>query len=108
MKYHDGGIGIATNYYILDEMKQRDKGFPDDNHVKVYYRRIQEWFEENKGRITPEMTKALCSDPEKGICQTVEEFEAVTIWSWVAETDPPKLQIAPGMPCETDYQILEK
>jgi len=106
VKYHDEGIGIATNFYILDEMMQRDKGFPDDNHVKVYYRRIQEWFEENKGRITPEMTKTLCSDPENGICQTVEALESVTIWSWIAETNPPKLQISPGMPCDTEYQTL--
>ena len=106
VKYHDEGLGVATNFYILDEMMKRDKGFPDDNHVKIYYRRIQNWFEENKGKITPEMTKALCSDPERGICQIKEELEAVTIWSWIAETNPPKMQIAPGMPNETEYQLL--
>ena len=107
VKYHDEGIGVATNFFTLDEMKLRDKGFPENNHVVKYYNTVHGWFEENKGKITPEMAKALCSDPEKGICQIKEELESVTIWSWIAETNPPKLQIAPGMPCETEYQVLE-
>lgn len=106
IKYHDDGIGAATNFYIIDEMKERDKGFPEDNHVVKYYNRIHRWFEKNKGMITAEMAKEFCSDPINGICQTDEKLEAVTIWSWIAETNPPKLQIAPGMPCETEYQTL--
>ena len=104
-RYLEEGIDVVTNIFVLDGMKHLDSGLPKDSHTYAYCDRLQEWFEANNGNITLEDVKAICSDPEKGVCQTSKQYE-VTIWSWVASIDPPSIEIAPGPPCNTQYKAL--
>jgi predicted choloylglycine hydrolase len=104
-RYLEEGIEVVTNVFVLDGMKHLDKGLPENSHTYAYCERLEEWFEANKGKITLERVKAICSDPENGVCQTSKEYE-VTIWSWIASTNPTSIEIAPGPPCDTPYKAL--
>lgn len=104
-EYIEEGIGVATNVFLMEGMKHLDQGLPEDNIVHVFRKRLERWFEDNKDKITFEDVKGICSDPENGVCQIKEEY-MVTIWSWIAETNPPSISIAPGPPCETEYKSL--
>jgi len=109
-KYLDDGIEVVTVFYTLDEMKHLDKDWPEDFLFYEYDKRIKNWFEENKGSITPDKVKALLSDPKKGVCEyygNPGDNDEVTIWSWIAETSPASIKIAPGPPCHTDYMKID-
>ncbi|MFW9847732.1 MAG: C45 family autoproteolytic acyltransferase/hydrolase [Candidatus Thorarchaeota archaeon] len=105
-EFIDEGFGSAINVFVMDDMKHLDKGLPERHHTNVYKRRLGDWFEENKGKITLEDVRRICSDPKQGICQTNEEY-SVTIWSWIAETNPTSMRIAPGPPCDVDYKQMD-
>jgi predicted choloylglycine hydrolase len=104
--YIDDGLGIATNVFKLEETKHLDSGLPDDDPANQYHRILPKWFAEKKGSITFEDMKALCKNTENGICQADEKY-MVTIWSWIAETNPTSIEIAPGQPFNTEYKVLE-
>lgn len=108
-KYLDDGIEVVSVFYTLDDMKHLDKDWPEDFLFYEYERRVRKWFEENKGNITVEKVKALCSDPQNGICEyygNPGDSDEITIWSWIAETNPSNVQISPGPPCNTKYKKL--
>ncbi|MGY5853749.1 MAG: C45 family peptidase [Candidatus Thorarchaeota archaeon] len=105
--YLDEGVEIVTNFFKLDEMRHLDKRHPDDNHVYDCVDRTEKWYEENRGSITTESIRKFCSDNDNGICRYSKDIQEATIWSWIAETNPVKIEIAPGVPCKTDYRVLE-
>ncbi|MFW9926613.1 MAG: C45 family autoproteolytic acyltransferase/hydrolase [Candidatus Thorarchaeota archaeon] len=108
-RYLDEGLEVVTVFYAIDEMKHLDKEWPEDFLFYEYDRRVRQWFEENRGSITVEKVKALCRDPQKGICEyygNPGDNDEITIWSWIAETSPARIQISPGPPCHTDYMKL--
>ncbi|MFW9920917.1 MAG: C45 family autoproteolytic acyltransferase/hydrolase [Candidatus Thorarchaeota archaeon] len=107
-EFIDEGIGIATNVFVMDSMKDLDQGLPKDNHVYKYIDRLESWFDANQGRINLDDVISICSDEKEGICQADEAFMEVTIWSWIAETNPCSMQLAPGPPCKTDYRYIDK
>ncbi|MFW9870603.1 MAG: C45 family autoproteolytic acyltransferase/hydrolase [Candidatus Thorarchaeota archaeon] len=104
-EYLEEGFGVAGNVFVMKEMLHLDKGLPESDPTHVYIERLGNWFEERKGTITVEDVRTICSSPEQGICQTNPDY-MVTIWSWIAETNPTSMRIAPGPPCEVDYRLL--
>ncbi|MHA2462212.1 MAG: C45 family autoproteolytic acyltransferase/hydrolase [Candidatus Thorarchaeota archaeon] len=104
--YQEGGIEIVTNFFMLEEMRDLDKGLPEDSHVYEYYRRVQRWFEDNKGSITTDHAKTVCSEHETGICHHSDNSTEMTIWSWVTEIGQ-SLEIAQGSPCNNEYKLLK-
>jgi predicted choloylglycine hydrolase len=108
-RYLEEGIEVMTVFYTLDEMKHLDQDWPEDFLFYEYDRRVKNWFEKNRGNINVDKVKALCSNPQIGICEfygNPGENDEITIWSWIAETNPASIQIAPGPPCHTEYKGL--
>jgi hypothetical protein len=104
--YQEGGIEIVTNFFMLEEMRDLDKGFPEDNHIYEYYRRVERWFEDSKGRITTDHAKSVCSNHDNGICHHSNNSTEMTIWSWITEIGQ-SLEIAQGSPCNNEYKLLK-
>ncbi len=110
VRYLEEGLEVVTVFYTIDEMKHLDRPWPEDFLFYEYERRVKKWFEENRGSITVDNVKTLCKDPEKGICEyygNPGDNDEITIWSWIAETNPARIQIAPGPPCNTEYKHLK-
>ena len=108
-RYLEEGLEVVSVFYTIEEMKPLDRPWPEDFLFYEYERRVKRWFKENRGKITVEKVKALCRDPENGICEyygNPGDKDEITIWSWIAETSPARIQISPGPPCNTDYKKL--
>jgi predicted choloylglycine hydrolase len=108
-KYVEEGMDVATVFYVLDEMKSLDGKWPEDLIFYKFEKRVKNWFREHQGSITMDLVKELCRDPEKGICEyygTPDDTDEITIWSWIAETNPAQVEISPGPPCNTEYRKL--
>ncbi|NHJ14177.1 MAG: hypothetical protein EAX95_10905 [Candidatus Thorarchaeota archaeon] len=104
--YLEEGIEVVTNFFRLEGTRELDKGWNRENIVYKHFNRTKDWYEKYKGNITLDKAKEFCSDPANGICQYSDGYEEITIWSWVAETKPVRLQLAPGPPWETKYTDL--
>ena len=102
----EDGFAFATNVFVMDETKHLDNGLPETDPSHRYEKLLNKWFKDNKGDITLDSVKDICRDTETGICQSDEKY-SVTIWSWVTETNPASIEIAPGPPCETEYIPLK-
>lgn len=105
-RYLEEGIEVVTTHFLLDDMKPLDKGWPEDNVFYEFYRRSENWFEQNKGSISLDKAKAFCSDKDKGICLYADDWQEITIWSFIARTKPAAIEISPGPPCNVEYLNL--
>jgi len=104
----EDGIEVVTNFFMLDGMKDLDRGWPEENHVYEYYRRAERWCKDKKGSLTLADAKTVCSDHEIGICHHDKVDNNITIWSWVTEIGSPNiLEIAQGSPCKNEYRQLK-
>lgn len=104
--YAEDGVCVVGNYFVHEDMKHLDKGWPQGD---IHYRLLDtasRWIEDNSGEINPDGMKSLCSDSENGICVFSEDPEYATIWSWIARLNPPSIELAPGPPCITNYRPL--
>jgi predicted choloylglycine hydrolase len=96
-------LNAVCNFFMLEGTQQFDK-MPEDDRSRMYYKRINDWFEQYRGRITLSKVKEFCRDHERGICEHLDDPLGGTIWSWVAELGTGKICLASGYPCQNRYR----
>ncbi|NHJ14146.1 MAG: hypothetical protein EAX95_10750, partial [Candidatus Thorarchaeota archaeon] len=52
-------LNVVCNFFMLEGTRQFDK-MPEDDRSRTYYRRINDWFEQCRGRISLSKVKNFC------------------------------------------------
>ena len=105
----DDGLLSAINLFESEEMQHLDR-VPDEEYlVRRHKKRIQAWYDENRGEIDVHAAKRLLSDHEIGLCDHGETKSEPfgTIYSWIAELGTGEIHVAHGRPCENEYKVMK-
>ncbi len=102
-EFTEDGIGIVCNFFTLDKTRDLDR-MPENDRAYTYYKRIKQWFEKHRGKISLQQIKALCRDHDNGICEHLDDPLGGTIWSWISQIGTNTLEYTPGYPCKTEYK----
>lgn len=105
----ENGFVIATNHRIGREPVDS----PESNRrSQIRYRRAEEMIAERAGFIDEEVAKRILRDHQCHICSgihgNVREREWGTIWSLICKPQEGGFWIAPGHPCEVEYEKVER
>ncbi|NHI84023.1 MAG: hypothetical protein EAX81_06955 [Candidatus Thorarchaeota archaeon] len=100
------GLNTVCNFFMLEGTRHFDK-MPRDDRSRVYYRRINDWFDQHRGKISLGKAEDFCRDHENGICEHLKDPLGGTIWSWIAELGTGKIYLASGYPCQNRYRSYQ-
>ena len=101
----DDGMLATVNVFQSEAMSPYDRVPDAGNRFYDFKRRIEAWYEANRGAIDLEMGIRFASDHDAGICNHGEpNVWCGTIYSWVGELGTDELHLALGRPCENAYQ----
>lgn len=104
----DDGMLATVNMFQSEAMSPYDRVPDGDNWVYDFQRRIEAWYEANRGMIDLETAIAFSSDHDAGICNHGEpNVRCGTIYSWVGELGTDEIHVAHGRPCENPYQAFQ-
>jgi isopenicillin-N N-acyltransferase like protein len=104
------GPNAHTNHYIDPELAQLDEGPSGGSMARLD--RLAELLEERPPQ-TPEAAMAILRDHEsspQAICKHASPGapeESSVLFSMVCELESRRMWVAPGNPCETDYEAME-
>jgi len=101
----DDGMLATVNMFQSEALSPYDR--PDgQDWVPEFKRRIEAWYEANRGTIDLDEVIRLASDHDAGICNHgVPNVRCPTIYSWVGELGTGELHLALGRPCENEYEL---
>jgi len=102
----DDGMLSTVNMFQSAAMAPYDRVPNPGNVIFEYRRRIEAWYDADRGAIDLGKTIAFASDHDAGICDHGKEWEESfgTIYSWVTELGTDELRVAHGRPCQTPYE----
>jgi isopenicillin-N N-acyltransferase-like protein len=104
----DDGMLATVNMFQSEAMSPYDRVPDGDNWVYDFQRRIEAWYEANRGMIDLQTAIAFSSDHDAGICNHGEpNVRCGTIYSWVGELGTDELHLAHGRPCENEYRLYK-
>jgi len=100
----DDGMLATVNMFQSEAMSPYDR-LDGEDWVYDSQRRIEAWYEANRGAIDLDEAIRFASDHDAGICNHGEpNVRCPTIYSWVGELGTGELHIVNGRPCENEYQ----
>jgi hypothetical protein len=102
----DGGMLATVNMFQSEAMSPYDRISDAEGWVCEFKRRIEAWYEANRGTIDLETAIGFASDHDAGICNHGEpNVRCGTIYSWVGELGTDEIHVSHGRPCENEYQL---
>jgi len=100
-----GGMLATVNRFQSEALSPYDRISDDEAWVPEFQRRIEAWYEANRGAIDLDEAIRFASDHDFGICNHGEpNVRCPTIYSWVGELGIGELHLAHGRPCENEYR----
>lgn len=107
--YPSSGFAYNTLLYDTPEMRQLLSSERMERAGEIQSTRkdfIDEWFSENKGKITNEAIKDVLKDHEHGICY--HGLEGMEIcWSYILEPTGQNVSLCQGRPCKNEYEAFK-
>jgi isopenicillin-N N-acyltransferase-like protein len=104
----DDGMLATVNMFQSEAMSPCDQLSERGAWVPEFKRRIEVWYEANRGTIDLDEAIRFASDHDAGICNHGEpNVRCPTIYSWVSELGTGELHLAHGRPCENEYQLYK-
>ena len=104
----DDGMLATVNMLQSEAMSPLNRVPDAANWVYGFQKRINAWYEANRGTIDLEKTIAFSSNHDAGICNHGEpNVWCGTIYSWVGELGTGELHLAHGRPCENKHQLYK-
>jgi len=104
----DDGMLATVNMFQSEALSPYDQVPEKDAWVSEFKRRIEAWYEANRGAIDLDKAIGFASDHDAGICNHGEPgVWCGTIYSWVGELGTGELHLALGRPCENEHQRFE-
>jgi len=102
----DEGMLATVNVFQSEAMSPYDRVPDGGNRFYDFQRRIEAWYEANRGAIDLDEAIRFASDHDAGICNHGEpNVWCATIYSWVGELGTDELHLSHGRPCENEYQL---
>ena len=102
------GMLATVNMFQSETMSAYDRVPEGRDSIHKCKRRIEAWYEANRGAIDLDKAIGFASDQDAGICNHGEpNVRTGTIYSWVGELGTDELHLALGRPCENPYQAFQ-
>ena len=110
--YASKGFAAITNHFQSDVMAEYERVEGRDVTSVPRRQNLQEWFTDRSGPVTAADALAVMSDCNKGTCQyrTREPGRpepVSTLWSWMAQLDERRVQLAIGSPNRASYNVYD-
>ena len=104
----DSGRLATVNRFQSETLSPHDRITEAEAWVSEFKRRIEAWYEANRGAIDLGEAIRFASDHDAGICNHGEpNVRCPTIYSWAAELGTDELHLALGRPCENEYDVCK-
>ncbi len=104
----DDGMLATVNRFQSEALSPYDRISDAEDWVGEFQRRIETWYEANRGTIDLDKAIQFACDHDAGICNHGEpNVRCGTIYSWVGELGTDELHVAHGRPCENEYQLYK-
>jgi len=99
------GMLATVNRFQSEALSPFDQITEKEAWVPEFKRRIEAWYEANRGTIDLDKAMAFGSDHDAGICNHGEpNVRYGTIYSWAGELGTDELHLALGRPCKNEYR----
>jgi predicted choloylglycine hydrolase len=103
------GFMAITNQFKTKSLKKHEyKNFRIPNSQERL-KKIQDWYKNQKSKITIDEIKHILSSHDDGVCNHFEfgGETTSTIWSWIAKIGTDEIFISDGSPCAHPYEKMK-